>query len=258
MRYGTKPNTLSISKDKANRHTLTYALGTPYKYKHYTTDMTTRLIVLLLALLPTASAILAQPSSAKRYILEATSADTQLIVRGDTAELYSPEGATLWLDTLLAGDSIVVEYEAQVVVKDSKRDRLSDLNCFFMASEKDGSSVLSKADERQGIFANCYSMQLYYVGYGGNWNTTTRMRRYDGQGTPPIAAEYTDELHLLKANRWYKVRLSLIGNVFTYDMDGERLFTYHDVAPLRQGHFGFRTTKSHTMIRHVTINSHTL
>lgn len=180
------------------------------------------------------------------------SSDMRLVEYADSLELWSPEGTTLWVDSLLEGDSIVVEYDAMVVVADSS-DRLSDLNCFFMASEPSGRSTLAGIEEREGIFARCYAMQLYYVGYGGNYNSTTRMRRYTGRGVPPIEGEYTDAAHLLLPNRWYHIRLSLLRGTFRYEMDGTTLFTYVDPQPLRRGHFGFRTTKAHVKLRGIRI-----
>lgn len=172
------------------------------------------------------------------------SLNMRLIDYGDSIELWSPEGTTLWVDSLLEGDSIVVEYEAMVVVEDST-DRLSDLNTFFMAPP----SLFDGLDTRGGVFARCYELPLYYVGYGGNYNTTTRMRRYTGRGVPPIEGEYTDPDHLLRPNHWYRIRVSLVRGTFTYTIDGETLFTYHDPAPLRRGYLGIRTTKAHIKVR---------
>ena len=51
------------------------------------------------------------------------------------------------------------------------------------------------------------SLQLYYLGYGGNYNSTTRFRRYDGNEAglqmkrmrPAILKEYKDQDNLLTA-----------------------------------------------------------
>ena len=48
------------------------------------------------------------------------------------------------------------------------------------------------------------------MGDGGNHNSTTRFRRYDGneaavtnaKARPAILKEYTDADHLLEANKW--------------------------------------------------------
>ena len=50
-----------------------------------------------------------------------------------------------------------------------------------MASDPESPDDLwARAGWRSGIFARCYTLRLYYVGYGGNHNRTTRFRRYDG------------------------------------------------------------------------------
>ena len=75
---------------------------------------------------------------------------------------------------------VTIEYDACVVVE-AEGDRLSDLNCFWMASDPQYPDNIWKREKwRNGIFLNCYSLQLYYMGYGGNHNSTTRFRRYDG------------------------------------------------------------------------------
>ncbi len=101
---------------------------------------------------------------------------------------------------------VTIEYDACVVVE-KEGDRLSDLNCFWMASDpKHPDNIWKREKWRSGIFLNCYSLQLYYMGYGGNYNSTTRFRRYDGNEAgitdpkvrPAILKEYTDTEHLLK------------------------------------------------------------
>lgn len=151
---------------------------------------------------------------------------------------------------------VTIEYDACVVVE-SDGDRLSDLNCFWMASDPQYPDNLWKREKwRSGIFLNCYSLQLYYLGYGGNHNSTTRFRRYDGdesgitnpKARPAILKEYTDAGHLLKPNHWYHIKITNENNRVSYYIDGERLVDFRDAEPLREGWFGFRTTLSRTRI----------
>jgi hypothetical protein len=94
------------------------------------------------------------------------------------------------------------------------------------------------------------------MGYGGNHNSTTRFRRYDGNEAgvtdaakrPAILKEYTDEAHLLKPNHWYHIKITSDGNRVCYYIDGERLVDFRDAEPLTEGWFGFRTTLSRTRI----------
>ncbi len=144
-----------------------------------------------------------------------------------------------------------LEYEAMVVVRDST-DRLSDLNCFWLATDPtapDG-SVLTHIPRRNGVFKNASTLQLYYLGYGGNYNTTTRFRRYNAQPQPPLLQEYTDPPHLLCPNHWYRIRIEASLTRTRYYIDDELLIHYDDPHPLLRGWFGFRTTWSHCKIRH--------
>ena len=131
-------------------------------------------------------------------------------------------------------------------------DRLSDLNCFWMASEP-----FTGMASRAGRFVESYRLQCYYLGFGGNYNTTTRFRRYDGDTLavtdparrPPILKEYTDSAHLLRPNHWYAVRIEVDADGRTrYFIDDELLVDYLDPAPLLRGWFAFRTTWSHTRL----------
>lgn len=194
------------------------------------------------------------------WIVESESSDYKVSFKGDTTEIISPKGLTLWRKELFVSP-ITVEYDARVMDQ-LPDDRLSDLNCFWMASDPhvEGGSVMERMNERQGIFLNCYSLQLYYLGYGGNHNSTTRFRRYDGNEEgitdadkrPAILVEYTDSVHLLRPNHWYHIRLENDADTVRYYIDGEKLVEYIDSLPLSQGYFGFRTTLSRTQIANFT------
>ena len=181
--------------------------------------------------------------------IESESPDYKLTFFGDTLEIVSPKGLTLWRKEKMQGN-VTIEYDACVVVENDE-DRLSDLNCFWSASDPLYPDNLWEREEwRSGIFANCYSLQLYYLGYGGNYNTTTRFRRYDGneETKPEILREFTDEAHLLVPNHWYHVKITNNGNKVAYSIDGEQLVDFRDAEPLKAGWFGFRTTLSRTRI----------
>lgn len=173
----------------------------------------------------------------------------------DTMEIVAPKGLTLWHRKKMKGN-VTIAYFARVMDEGLPCDRLSDLNCFWMASDPKARSVFSRMKRRKGIFANCYALRLYYVGYGGNSNTTTRFRRYDGNERgitepaerPAVLKEYTDSAHLLRPNRWYHIVLERKGNRIRYFIDGECLVDHTDPNPLTEGWFGFRTTWSRTQI----------
>lgn len=185
----------------------------------------------------------------KNWIVESESPEYEInfLPEGEGCEIISPKGLTLWYKHKIKGN-VVIEYDA-IVYKERESDRLSDLNCFWMATDPEAKSVFERKDERNGVFASCAQMKLYYVGYGGNYNSTTRFRRYDGAPSPAIIAEYSDEEHLLKPNHWYHIKLVCNEGKVQYWIDGVLLFDYDDPSPYTKGWFGFRTTLSRTGIK---------
>ena len=207
----------------------------------------------------TANGVLAQST---RWSIEAESPQTRVLLRGDTLDITSPKGLSLWWDEPLQAPC-TISYRACVVMEGGPCDRLSDLNCFWMASVpiNNGGKVQSPLPNWGGVlggtFVEYYRLQCYYLGYGGNYNTTTRFRRYDGDTLaitdpsrrPAILKEYTDSAHLLKPNHWYAVRIEVHtdGRV-RYFIDDELLVDYQDPSPRLHGWFAFRTTWSHTRL----------
>lgn len=196
---------------------------------------------------------------------------------GDTLEIVAPKGLTLWYNEKMSGN-VVIEYDACLMLEEGHpEDRLSDLNCFWMASVPAQFSNLpaktstqsaklsnlpsTKPQSVPGRFLDSYRMQLYYMGYGGNSNKTTRFRRYTGDAEgvenpshrPAILVEYTDDAHLNVANQWRHIRLtSIVNGHVTYEIDGEKLVDFRDPEPLTEGYFGFRTTWSRSRIANFT------
>ena len=159
-------------------------------------------------------------------------------------ELDTPVGTTVWFRPQLSGN-ILIEYDATVIYKDGPNDRVSDLNCFWMATDPaNPDNLFAQSRQRGGTFKNYDNLNLYYVGYGGNTNSTTRFRcYYDSERI--LLGEYTDPKHLIIPNHTYHIQLVAFGNVVEYYIDGERLFHYYDPEPLKQGHFGLRTVRNH-------------
>jgi hypothetical protein len=132
-----------------------------------------------------------------------------------------------------------------------KNDRMSDLNVFWMASDARSPQDLF-ATRRSGAFADYNRLLTYYVGQGGNSNTTTRFRRYIGeQDNRPLLPQHdlrTPDV-LLKPNVARTLQLVASGSVIQYYDDGKLLFDFRDPAPYTRGHFAFRTVNSHIQIR---------
>ena len=211
--------------------------------------------MLLVAASATAQSALNARQFKKHWTVESESPDYRVTFLGDTLDIVAPKGLTLWRKEKLKADC-AVEYDVQVVDKGAVGDRLSDMNCFWLATDPQAGDIWKRASWRSGIFVRCYTLQMYYLGYGGNSNTTTRFRRYTGDGRgvdstayrPAILKEYTDGDHLLKANYWYHIRLQTRQGRTQMWVDNELIVSYLDPEPIAEGWFGFRTTWSHTQI----------
>jgi hypothetical protein len=108
------------------------------------------------------------------------------------------------------------------------------------------------AVHRSGKFSEYNPLFTYYVGLGGNGNTTTRFRRYVGDAIDrPLLPQ--NDLHaktdLLIPNKSQLLQLVACDNLIQYYRDGHRLFEMQDPQPYTSGWFGFRTTKSHVQFR---------
>ncbi|WP_326574520.1 DUF6250 domain-containing protein [Streptomyces sp. NBC_00481] len=160
-------------------------------------------------------------------------------------EVDVPAGATVWFKRKLAGP-YVVQYKATPVSAGGVNDRVSDLNNFWNAVDVRSPGDLF-ATPRGGALAEYDHLKTYYVGYGANTNTTTRLRRYVGEaGVRPLIYDYTAPL--LVANEPHRVRIVSDGSKVQWWNNGRLVFDYIDPEPYTSGHFGFRTTWSHFRI----------
>lgn len=176
----------------------------------------------------------------------------RVTARGDTLVIEDAAGCTVWLRQKLTAP-VEISYEATLISAGGRYDRVSDLNCFWMAVDPRAPGTMPTG--RSGKFSDYDSLLTYYVGYGGNENSTTRFRRYDGTAARPLLPEHDlrDKKFLLEPNRTYHVRLVARNGVAEYWRDGEKIFTYRDPSPLQSGWFAVRTVKSHLEIRNLSI-----
>lgn len=184
-----------------------------------------------------------------RWIAEFEHGGT-VTAKDGTLDLDVPAGATLWFDRELSGP-VMIEYEATVVSAGGPNDRVSDLNCFWMATDARSPADLF-ATKRSGAFADYNPLLTYYVGFGGNENTTTRFRRYIGSATTrPLepANDLRDADHLLITNHAYRIKLVADGNLIQFWRDGEKIFELVDERPYTRGYFALRTVNSHLRVR---------
>jgi hypothetical protein len=163
-------------------------------------------------------------------------------------------GCTMWLREKLAVP-VEISYEATVVSAGGAHDRVSDLNCFWMAREPGGAAAPFATRVRTGTFSDYDSLLTYYVGCGGNDNTTTRFRRYDGTTARPLLPEHDrrEPRFLLEPNRTYHLRVVARDGLAEFYRDGQLFFSFRDPVPLTSGWFAIRTVQSHLVIRKVVV-----
>jgi hypothetical protein len=159
-----------------------------------------------------------------------------------------PAGCTVWFRPELK-IPVMIRYLATLVRRGGPNDRVSDLNCFWMARDTRSPDNFFAA-QRSGKFADYNQLLAYYVGQGGNYNTTTRFRRYIGDPElRPLLPEHDLTAPLLEANTEHEILVVADGKHIQYFYDGKVVFDFKDPEPYRQGRFGLRTTFSHLEIR---------
>jgi hypothetical protein len=171
-------------------------------------------------------------------------------VRDGKLVIDVPAGCTVWFKHVIDGP-VMIEYDATLISAGGKNDRVSDLNCFWMARDARSPDDVF-ATKRSGKFAEYNQLRAYYVGLGGNNNTTTRFRRYIGdKELRPLLPEHDlrDQRDLLAPNVSQTIRLVANGNLIQYFRGDRKLFELIDPEPYTSGWFAFRTTSSHIEIR---------
>jgi len=192
-------------------------------------------------------------TSAANWVLEAEAPAARVTAHGGVLDIDTPAGLTLWFKPRLAGP-LAIEFEATAVAEGGPNDQVSDLNVFWMATNRDGTEPMSPF--RGGRFEAYNDLRTYYVGLGGNRNTTTRFRRYIGDPqVRPLLPE--DDLSnrgaLLVANRPQRVTLVANGSHIEYRRNDQPLFSVEDPEPYTFGWFALRTTYSHLRIENLRI-----
>lgn len=175
---------------------------------------------------------------------------------GGILDVDVPAGTSLWFRPRLSG-AVAIRYEAMMVAEGGPNDRLSDLNAFWMAHDPAAPDGDALARARTGKFEDYDDLILYYVGQGGNSNTTTRFRRYTGRvGDRPLLPENDRRLpaDMLVGNVWQTVTLAAVGPRIRYWRDDRLLFDFIDPEPLSSGHFALRTTQSHLRVRNFRVH----
>lgn len=173
-----------------------------------------------------------------------------VVARDGALEIDVPGGCSVWLKTALSGP-VLITYDATEVSAGGPNDRVSDLNCFWMARDSRAlDDIFGHA--RNGKFSDYDQLQCYYVGQGGNSNTTTRFRRYVGEkGNRPLRPEHdlSAREFLLVPNVSQTIQLIAAGGVIGYYRDGRQIFSYDDPQPYTSGWFAIRTVTNHLRVK---------
>jgi hypothetical protein len=162
--------------------------------------------------------------------------------------LDASRGLTVWLRRQLIGH-YEISFTRTVLAEGKPHERLSDLN-FFWEAQLAGEAA--EPFSRSGKLEEYDKVPMFYAGIGGNTNTTSRFRYYDGSGERKLLQEYLAPDYLLKSNHPYRIRIVV-------DARGTRLYVderefFSAPGPLAGGgYFGFRTTQSRQKIEHFEV-----
>ncbi|MBL9200923.1 MAG: hypothetical protein JNL39_10480 [Opitutaceae bacterium] len=169
---------------------------------------------------------------------------------GGAIEIEDAAGCTVWWREKITAP-VAISYTVTAIDRGGPNDRVSDVNCFWMAVDtRSPAAPFAPGQARTGKFSDYDSLLTYYVGYGGNNNSTTRFRRYDGSAARPLLPKHdlAAKKFLLEGNRPYRIRLVARDGRAEFWRDGERVFVFSDPAPLNAGWFALRTVKSHLRV----------
>ncbi len=169
-------------------------------------------------------------------------------IRNGVLEIDDAAGCTVWFKHKLEG-AVSIEYDVEIVVEGGPNDRVSDLNCFWMAQDPaNPDDIFAQSAQRGGSFGNYNSLRLYYVGYAANENTTTRFRRYAGDGSKPLLPGHDLDLYKMTGGEKLHIKIVSNGAINQYWVNGKKIFDFKDPQPYTEGFFGFRTVKNRMRI----------
>ncbi len=173
----------------------------------------------------------------------------------NTMEITDAKGCTVWFKHNLKGP-IKIEYDVRVIDEGGPYDRVSDLNCFWMASDPNHPKDFFKnSKQRGGNFKNYHTLHQYYVGYGGHNNTKTRFRRYNGNINRPLLPEHdlSAKEYMIVPNKTIHITLIANNSEIKYLRNNKVVFYFQDSNPYVNGYFGIRTVNNHLKIFNLKI-----
>jgi len=188
-------------------------------------------------------------SDLSQWVVEQVAPGTTQIQQG-ALDIHDVGGCTVWFKEKLSSP-VLIECEVTMIQAGGANDRVSDLNVFWMATDPaNPEKFFANSAKRAGLFKNYHPLRLYYVGYGANDNTSTRFRRYPGDGSRPLLPEHdlSDASLMNVPNKTIKIQLLADGGKIQFLRDGEVVFDFPDREPFREGWFGIRTLHNHMRV----------
>jgi len=173
----------------------------------------------------------------------------------NSMEITDAKGCTVWFKHKLKG-AVKIEYDVLVIDEGGPYDRVSDLNCFWMASDPDHPKDFFKnSKQRGGNFKKYHTLHQYYVGYGGHNNTKTRFRRYNGNVDRPLLPEHdlSAKEYMIVPNKIIHITLIADNSEIKYLRNNKVVFTIQDNEPYKKGYFGIRTVNNHLKVFNLKI-----
>lgn len=185
----------------------------------------------------------------ERWRVESESSSRPSITRQEpdgSLYLQARKGMTIWLLRSLSG-TYTLSFE-RTILSSSPSCRLSDMNFFWAAHEQNN----ALPHIRDGALTSYNNLILFYAGIGGNTNTTTRFRWYNGSGMRQLLQESTQEKDLLQADHTYHITLTVSKETTTFLIDGKTVFS-QTAKPGPAGYFGIRTVGSCQKLNNFTL-----
>jgi hypothetical protein len=199
-----------------------------------------------------------------------------VVARDGVLDIVQPSGATIWFKQKFSGDHEIRFTATPIPITFPGTrfvDRISDLNVFWNATVPGAANPDPTAVTYDAALNSYNPLYLYYVGFGANSNTTTRLRRNDGTAARPQitgyatagsataddkAGDMTPDTSLV-ANTPTRVRIVSRtptagdpANLKWYAND-KLIFSHADPARYADGWFAFRTTTSHFQLRDFSV-----
>jgi len=93
-------------------------------------------------------------------------------------EINDRKGCTVWFNHKLS-DDVKIVFDIVMIDSGGIYDHVRDMNFFFKGVDPENpEDIFIHSQKRSGKLTNYHGLKTYYIGYGGNHNTTTRFRKY--------------------------------------------------------------------------------